>query len=101
MFNDPEKLVPQEFWYFTGFVPVIVAAVVATTVVIVAAVVVIVVAVVVESLVRLAKVRTSKLRNDILMFQQHQSESLSEAWTHFKDFLQKFPHHGIDLWLQI
>ncbi|GJZ70973.1 MAK10-like protein [Tanacetum coccineum] len=33
--------------------------------------------------------RTTKLRNDILMFQQHQGESLSEAWTHFKDLLQK------------
>ncbi|GKC94181.1 zinc finger, CCHC-type containing protein [Tanacetum coccineum] len=45
--------------------------------------------------------RTSKLQNDILMFQQHQGESLSEAWTRFKDLLQKVPHHGIDLWLQI
>ncbi|GJW33152.1 MAK10-like protein [Tanacetum coccineum] len=44
--------------------------------------------------------RTSKLRNDILMFQQHQSESLSEAWTRFKDLLQKVPHNGIDLWLK-
>ncbi|GKD58710.1 MAK10-like protein, partial [Tanacetum coccineum] len=44
---------------------------------------------------------TSKLCNDILMFQQHQGESLSEAWTRFKDLLQKFPHHGIDLWVQI
>ncbi|GJV49493.1 zinc finger, CCHC-type containing protein [Tanacetum coccineum] len=43
--------------------------------------------------------RTAKRYNDILMFQQHQGESLSEAWTHFKDLLQKFPHHGIDLWL--
>ncbi|GJS78753.1 hypothetical protein Tco_0728634 [Tanacetum coccineum] len=34
-------------------------------------------------------IRTSKLRNDILMFQQHHGESLSEAWTHFKDLLQK------------
>ncbi|GKE95876.1 zinc finger, CCHC-type containing protein [Tanacetum coccineum] len=42
---------------------------------------------------------TVKLRNDILMFQQHQGESLSEAWTRFKDLLQKVPHHGIDLWL--
>ncbi|GJW88679.1 MAK10-like protein [Tanacetum coccineum] len=33
--------------------------------------------------------RTSKLRNDILMFQQHHGESLSEAWTCFKDLLQK------------
>ncbi|GJS97139.1 MAK10-like protein [Tanacetum coccineum] len=44
--------------------------------------------------------RTAKLRNDILMFQQHQGESLSKAWTHFKDLLQKFPHRGIELWLQ-
>ncbi|GJS14018.1 hypothetical protein Tco_0408490 [Tanacetum coccineum] len=26
---------------------------------------------------------------------------LSEAWTCFKDLLQKFPHYGIDLWLQL
>ncbi|GJW19321.1 MAK10-like protein [Tanacetum coccineum] len=44
--------------------------------------------------------RTAKLRNDILMFQQHHGESLSEAWTHFKELLQKVPHHGIDLWLK-
>ncbi|GJV47479.1 zinc finger, CCHC-type containing protein [Tanacetum coccineum] len=45
--------------------------------------------------------RTAKLRNDILMFQQHQGESLSEAWTRFKGLLQKVPHHGIELWLQV
>ncbi|GKC50155.1 MAK10-like protein [Tanacetum coccineum] len=45
--------------------------------------------------------RTAKLRNDSLMFQQHHGESLSEAWTRFKDLLQKVPHHGIDLWLQV
>nr|GEV58945.1 MAK10-like protein [Tanacetum cinerariifolium] len=45
--------------------------------------------------------RTAKLQNDILMFQQHHGESLSEAWTRFKDLLQKVPHHGIDLWLQV
>ncbi|GJW75634.1 zinc finger, CCHC-type containing protein [Tanacetum coccineum] len=45
--------------------------------------------------------RTIKLRNDILMFQQHHGESLSEAWTRFKDLLQKVPHHGINRWLQI
>ncbi|GJY78372.1 zinc finger, CCHC-type containing protein [Tanacetum coccineum] len=44
---------------------------------------------------------TVKLRNDILMFQQHHGESLSEAWTRFKDLLKKVPHHGIDLWLQV
>ncbi|GJZ03782.1 MAK10-like protein [Tanacetum coccineum] len=45
--------------------------------------------------------RTAKLQNDSLMFQQHHGESLSEAWTHFKDLLQKVPHYGIDLWLQV
>ncbi|GKB53217.1 zinc finger, CCHC-type containing protein [Tanacetum coccineum] len=45
--------------------------------------------------------KDAKLRNDILMFQQHHGESLSEAWTRFKDLLQKVPHHGIDRWLQI
>ncbi|GJT94209.1 zinc finger, CCHC-type containing protein [Tanacetum coccineum] len=45
--------------------------------------------------------RATKLRNDILMFQQHHGESLSEAWTHFKDLLQKVSHHGIDPWLQV
>ncbi|GJY82600.1 hypothetical protein Tco_0495976 [Tanacetum coccineum] len=44
---------------------------------------------------------TAKLRNDILMFQQHHGESLSEAWTRFKNLLQKFSHHGIDLWLKV
>ncbi|GJY84905.1 zinc finger, CCHC-type containing protein [Tanacetum coccineum] len=43
--------------------------------------------------------RTTKLCNDILMFQQHHGESLSEAWTRFKDLLKKVPHHGIDIWL--
>nr|GEU79700.1 zinc finger, CCHC-type [Tanacetum cinerariifolium] len=45
--------------------------------------------------------RTVKLRNDILMFQQHHGESLSEAWTRFKDLLQKEPvsrlEYGITL----
>ncbi|GJS19355.1 hypothetical protein Tco_0447987 [Tanacetum coccineum] len=44
---------------------------------------------------------TAKLRNDILMFQQHQGESLLEACTRFKHLLQKVPHHDIDLWLQV
>ncbi|GJR79568.1 MAK10-like protein [Tanacetum coccineum] len=32
--------------------------------------------------------RIAKLLNDILMFQQHYNESLSKAWTRFKDVLQ-------------
>ncbi|GJU26819.1 hypothetical protein Tco_1165440 [Tanacetum coccineum] len=34
-------------------------------------------------------------------FGPNQGESLSEAWTRFKDLLQKVPHHGIDLWHQV
>ncbi|GJW86221.1 zinc finger, CCHC-type containing protein [Tanacetum coccineum] len=45
--------------------------------------------------------RTAKLRNDILMFQQRQDESLYDTWTRFKDLLQKVPHHGLDLWLRV
>ncbi|GJR76049.1 zinc knuckle CX2CX4HX4C containing protein [Tanacetum coccineum] len=43
--------------------------------------------------------RTAKLRKDILMFQQHQEESLYDEWTRFKDLLQKVPPHGLDLWV--
>ncbi|GJW87623.1 hypothetical protein Tco_0162963 [Tanacetum coccineum] len=35
------------------------------------------------------------------MLQQRHGESLSKAWTRFKELLQKVPHHGIDLWLQV
>ncbi|GJY93519.1 zinc finger, CCHC-type containing protein [Tanacetum coccineum] len=45
--------------------------------------------------------RTAKLQKDILMFQQHQDEPLCDVWTRFKDLLQKVPHHGLDLWLQV
>ncbi|GJU34773.1 zinc finger, CCHC-type containing protein [Tanacetum coccineum] len=38
--------------------------------------------------------RTVKLRNNIPMFQQHHGESLSKAWTRFKDLLRKVPHHA-------
>ncbi|GJR86073.1 hypothetical protein Tco_0210084 [Tanacetum coccineum] len=29
------------------------------------------------------------------------TQSLSEAWTRFKDLLRKVPHHGLELWLQV
>ncbi|GJT90957.1 hypothetical protein Tco_1079802 [Tanacetum coccineum] len=45
--------------------------------------------------------RPQNFGNDILMFQQHHGESLSKAWTRFKDLLQKVHHYGIDRWLQI
>ncbi|GJV41697.1 zinc finger, CCHC-type containing protein [Tanacetum coccineum] len=40
--------------------------------------------------------RTAKLRNDILMFQQHHGESLSEAWTRFKDHVNPITRRTID-----
>nr|GEV56233.1 retrotransposon Orf1 [Tanacetum cinerariifolium] len=46
-------------------------------------------------------IRTVKLYNNIMMFQQHQRESLSKSWTRFKDLLQNAPCHGNDLWLQV
>ncbi|GKA63635.1 hypothetical protein Tco_0763241 [Tanacetum coccineum] len=42
-----------------------------------------------------------KTPHDILMFQQHHGESLSEAWNRFNDLIQKVPNHGINRWLQI
>ncbi|GJX50338.1 hypothetical protein Tco_0277183 [Tanacetum coccineum] len=35
------------------------------------------------------------------MFQQHQDESLYDAWTRYKDLIRKVPHHGLSLWSQI
>nr|GEU93223.1 zinc finger, CCHC-type [Tanacetum cinerariifolium] len=45
--------------------------------------------------------RTVKHRKDVLMFQQHQDESLCDAWTRFNNLLQKVPHRGLYLWLQV
>ncbi|GJU64397.1 hypothetical protein Tco_1246232 [Tanacetum coccineum] len=33
-----------------------------------------------------------------LVFQQHQDESIYDAWTRFKNLIQRVPHHGLDLW---
>ncbi|GJW35314.1 putative ribonuclease H-like domain-containing protein, partial [Tanacetum coccineum] len=46
---------------------------------------------------RFDTIRTVKLRNDNLMFQQHHGESSSEAWTCFKDLHKKVPHHGMSI----
>ncbi|GJY56268.1 hypothetical protein Tco_0455383 [Tanacetum coccineum] len=52
----------------------------------------------------------TKLSIGLIIYQQDSSplgrislpgESLSDAWTRFKDLLQKVPHHGIDLWFQV
>ncbi|GJY96486.1 hypothetical protein Tco_0513396 [Tanacetum coccineum] len=33
-----------------------------------------------------------------LVFQQHQDEPIYDAWTRFKNLIQRVPHHGLDLW---
>ena len=45
--------------------------------------------------------KNTKLRNDITSHQQHEGESLYEAWERFKELLRKYPHHGIPSWIQM
>nr|GEX95695.1 ribonuclease H-like domain-containing protein [Tanacetum cinerariifolium] len=35
--------------------------------------------------------------NQLLVFQQHQDESLYDSWTRFKDIIQKVPNHGLSI----
>ncbi|GKE23278.1 hypothetical protein Tco_1434790, partial [Tanacetum coccineum] len=39
--------------------------------------------------------------NQLLVFQQHQGESLYDSWTRFKDIIQKVPNHGLSIWTLI
>ncbi|GJY55216.1 ribonuclease H-like domain-containing protein [Tanacetum coccineum] len=39
--------------------------------------------------------------DQLLVFQQHQDESLYDSWTHFKDVIQKVPNHGLSIWTLI
>ncbi|GJV94804.1 hypothetical protein Tco_1546381 [Tanacetum coccineum] len=40
-------------------------------------------------------------RNQLLVFQQHQDESLYDSWTRFKDVIQKVLNHGLSIWTLI
>ncbi|GKE68625.1 hypothetical protein Tco_1526697, partial [Tanacetum coccineum] len=40
-------------------------------------------------------------RYQLLVFQQHQDESLYDSWTHFKDIIRKVPNHGLSIWTLI
>ncbi|GJZ39665.1 hypothetical protein Tco_0586228 [Tanacetum coccineum] len=40
-------------------------------------------------------------RNQLLVFQQHQDESLYDSWTRFKDIIRKVPYHGLSIWTLI
>ncbi|GJZ21097.1 hypothetical protein Tco_0558136 [Tanacetum coccineum] len=39
--------------------------------------------------------------NQLLVFQQHQDESLYDSWTRFKDIIRKVPNHGLSIWTLI
>ncbi|GKA57835.1 hypothetical protein Tco_0757023 [Tanacetum coccineum] len=41
------------------------------------------------------------LRNQLLVFQQHQDESLYDSWTRFKDIIRKVPNHDLSIWTLI
>ncbi|GJR06579.1 hypothetical protein Tco_0529563 [Tanacetum coccineum] len=40
-------------------------------------------------------------RDQLLVFQQHQDESLYDSWTHFKDVIRKVRNHGLSIWTPI
>ncbi|GJS12795.1 hypothetical protein Tco_0407267 [Tanacetum coccineum] len=40
-------------------------------------------------------------RNQLLVFQQHQDESLYDSWTRFKDIIRKVSNHGLSIWTLI
>nr|GEX70857.1 hypothetical protein [Tanacetum cinerariifolium] len=39
--------------------------------------------------------------DQLLVFQQHQDESLYDSWTRFKDLIRKVPNHGLSMWTLI
>ncbi|KAI4347762.1 hypothetical protein L6164_008545 [Bauhinia variegata] len=43
--------------------------------------------------------KTTKLRTEIVNFNQFDRESLYDAWERFKELLRKCPHHGMQDWL--
>ncbi|GKC94374.1 hypothetical protein Tco_1159816 [Tanacetum coccineum] len=40
-------------------------------------------------------------RNQLLVFQQHQDESLYDSWTRFKDIIRKVLNHDLSIWTLI
>nr|GEV57660.1 hypothetical protein [Tanacetum cinerariifolium] len=40
-------------------------------------------------------------RNQLLVFQKHQDESLYDSWTRFKDIIRKVLNHGLSIWTLI
>lgn len=46
-------------------------------------------------------IANSRLRKEIMTFAQMEDETLSEAWERFKSLLQRCPHHGLPLCIQL
>ncbi|XP_057249215.1 uncharacterized protein LOC130590682 [Beta vulgaris subsp. vulgaris] len=49
----------------------------------------------------LGQEKTAKLRNELATFEQHDDESLYEAWRRFLRLQRQCPHHGIPEWMLI
>ncbi|XP_022926214.1 uncharacterized protein LOC111433394 [Cucurbita moschata] len=45
--------------------------------------------------------RNARFRNEIVVFQQFEDDTLSEAWERFKEMLRKCPHHGLPHCIQM
>ena len=43
--------------------------------------------------------KTNALHGKITSFQQQHDESVPEAWERFQDYIQEYPHHGMERWL--
>jgi hypothetical protein len=43
--------------------------------------------------------KTNALRGRIANFQQTQMESIPEAWERLQEYIQAYPHHGMENWL--
>jgi len=43
--------------------------------------------------------KTNALRGKISSFQQQHNESFTEAWERFQNYIEHYPHHGIEEWL--
>jgi hypothetical protein len=45
--------------------------------------------------------KTSALQGKIFNFQQTALESIPKAWERLQDYIQAYPHHGMEDWLML
>jgi hypothetical protein len=45
--------------------------------------------------------KTNALRGRIANFQQTQMEPILEAWERLQEYIQAYPHHGMENWLML